>query len=384
LDEYEDIFKEKLPKAAPKYRTVVHHIPLKPGSKPIQMYQYRLSPHHCEIIQQYMEELLELGHIEHSKSPWRFPLLVMVKKDGKPRIVHDSRGLNLLTISDAHPMAYTKELIQYMATGCWFTTIDLTSGYHHVRLSEEDKEKTAFAVPGIKGSLYQWKVMPFGLKGAPATFQRLMNMMLKPVLGKFAVVYIDDIGIYSQTKEEHLNHLRIIFDILRKNEMYARKLKCYFMQQEVPYLGYIIIPGGYKMNPAKVQTIIDWPTPKTLKELRSFLGLINFYRDSLNKIAELALPLTKLLKKDIKYEWTPDCDKAMKNVITAITTAPILQPPNHKEKFTVTTDASDQALGAVLSQNSKPIEFLSKKFSQQELNWTVHEKETFAMVYAIN
>jgi hypothetical protein len=363
---------------------VVHHIPLKPGSKPIQMYQYQLSPHHCEIIQEYIKELLELRHIKPSKSPWRFPLLVMVKKDGKPRVVEDLRGLNLLTIFDSLPMAYQKELIQLMATGYWFTTMDLTSGYHHVWIAEEDKEKTAFAVPGVKGNLYQWKVMPFRLKGAPATFQRLMNNMLKPVLGKFAVVYIDNIGIYSQTKEEHLEHLCVIFDILRKNEMYARKLKCYFMQQEVPYLGHIIIPGGYKMNPAKVQTIIDWPAPKTLKELQSFLGLVNFYRDGLNKLAEIALPMTKLLKKDTKFDWTPECSTAMKNVIAAVTSAPILQTPDYKKKFTVTTDASDQALGAVISQDDKPIEFLSKKFSQQELNWTVHEKETFAMVYAIN
>ena len=171
LEEYDDIFKEKLPKAAPKYQTVVHHIPLKPGSKPIQMYQYQLSPQHCEIIQAYIEELLELGHIEPSKSPWRFPLLVMVKKDGKPRVVEDLRGLNLLTIFDSLPMAYQKELIQHMATGWWFTTMDLTSGYHHVQIAPEDKEKTTFTIPGIRGNLYQWKVMPFGLKGAPATFQ---------------------------------------------------------------------------------------------------------------------------------------------------------------------------------------------------------------------
>src|SRR3954465_15995082 len=141
LKEYDDIFKEKLPRAAPKYRTVVHHIPLKPDSKPIQMYQYQLSPQHCEIIQEYIEGLLELGHIKPSQSPWRFPLLVMVKKDGKPRVVQDLRGLNLLTVFDALPMAYQKKLLQLMATRQYKTTIDLTSGYHHVRIAEEDKEK---------------------------------------------------------------------------------------------------------------------------------------------------------------------------------------------------------------------------------------------------
>ena len=214
-----------------------------------------------------MEGLVELGHIEPSQSPWRSPVLVVVKKDGKPRAVQDLRGLNNLTKDHAMLMPYTRELLNRMATGKVFSTLDLTSGYHQVRLAPEDKEKTAFAVPGINGQLYQWVVMPFGLKGAPATFQQLMNKIFQPILGKFAVVYIDDIGVYSNSEEEHLEHLRIIFQILRENEIYARKLKCYFMQDQVPYLGHIISTKGIEMNPTKVEAITSWPDPQNIKQL---------------------------------------------------------------------------------------------------------------------
>jgi hypothetical protein len=348
------------------------------------MYQYRLSPDHCHIIQENVQELLDLGHIEPSTSPWRSPVLVVVKKDGKPRWVEDLRGLNNCTIGHALLMQNQRELLERMATGKIYTTMDLTSGYHQVRLAKEDREKTAFAVPGVQGGLYQWKVMPFGLKGAPATFQRLMNIIFQPVLGKFAVVYIDDIGIYSQTKEEHLQHLRTVFQIMRENEIYARKLKCYFMQTQVPYLGHIISTNGIEMNPDKTEALSKWPSPQTIKQLRGFLGTVGYYRHFINKFAELALPLTKLLKKDTKFEWTDKCEETKLQLIKAITSAPVLQPPDYSKKFTVTTDASNHALGAVLSQDGKPIEFLSKKFNDTEINWATHEKELFAMVYAIN
>ena len=310
LEKYDDIFKEKLPHAAPTKRTVVHHIPLERNAKPLQMYQYRLSPEHCRIIQEGVQELLDLGHIETSTSAWRSPVLVVVKKDGKPRWVVDPRGLNNLTKDCSYPMQFTQQLLETMASGKIWSTLDLTSGYHQVRLATEDREKTAFAIPGIKGGLYQWKVMPFGLKGAPATFQRLMDMVFRPVIGEFAVVYIDDIRVYSQTEEEHLQHLETIFQIMRENEIYARKIKCYFMQDRVPYLGHIISTKGIEMNPAKIEAVTNWPSPTTVKLVRILLGATGYYRHFIEKYAEITKELTKLLKKDVKFEWTDKCEEA--------------------------------------------------------------------------
>ena len=185
------------------------------------MFQYQLSPEHCRIIREAVQELIELGHIEPSTSAWRSPVIIIMKKDGVPCVVYDFRGLNNLTKDISYPMKFQDELLEAMARGNIFSVLDLTSGYHHIWLAEDDKEKTAFAVPGLEGGFYQFKVMPFGLKGAPATFQCIMDTIFQSILGKFAVVYIDDLGIFSQTEEEQLNHLEQVFQLMRENEIYA-------------------------------------------------------------------------------------------------------------------------------------------------------------------
>src|SRR5436305_9851210 len=267
LNEYKDVFQDKLPPTRPTRCHATHHIELKEGAKPLRMSQYRLSPEHCRIIQQAVQELIDLGHVEPSTSAWRSPVIVVLKKDGIPRVVYDFRGLNNLTKDISYPMKFQEELLEAMARGRIWCVLDLTSGYHHIWLASEDKEKTAFAIPGLEGGFYQFKVMPFGLKGAPATFQRIMDSIFQSILGKFAVVYIDDLGIFSQTEEEQINHLKQVFQLMRENEIYAKQTKCFFLQTKVPYLSHYITQKGIEMDPKKVEALTNWPNPTSLKGL---------------------------------------------------------------------------------------------------------------------
>jgi hypothetical protein len=225
--------------------------------------------------------------------------------------------------------------------------------------------------------------MPFGLKGAPATFQQFMDNVFRPFLGRFAVAYIDDLAIYSNTKEEHLQHLRQILQTMRDNQIYGKMKKCIFMKDEAPYLGHIISKDGIKMDPKKVETIQNWPEITTIKQLQAFLGLMGYYRKFIKNFAQVAKPMTDLLKNESVNEWGDAHTAAKQELISIITNAPLLQSPNYSKPFTIATDASNIALGAVLSQEGKPVAFLSKTFSDRECNWDIYEKELFAVIYTI-
>ena len=225
--------------------------------------------------------------------------------------------------------------------------------------------------------------MPFGLKGAPATFQQFMDDVFREYLGNFAVIYIDDIAIFSDSDEEHITHLRKIFQTMRENNIFAKKSKCFFGQSRAPYLGHYISEKGIEMDQKKITTMLNWPEIKTLKQLRGFLGLTGYYRRYIQDYAKKALSLTKLLKEENPFKWTEEQEEAKQLLIKALTEAPILQPPNEKKPYTVTTDASLLAMGAVLSQEGKPIAFLSKTFSEQQKNWTIYDKEMWAIIFAL-
>ena len=197
------------------------------------------------------------------------------------------------------------------------------------------------------------------------------------------MIYIDDMAIFSDTREDHLKHIRNIFQMMRENQIYAKRKKCFFMKKELPYLGHIISEQGVSMDPAKIETMVNWPEIKSIKQLRAFLGLTGYYRRFIANYAQIAIPLTNLLKAETMNEWDDNCTKARNLLITTLTTAPLLVSPDSKAPFTVTTDASDMALGAVLAQNDKPVAFLSKTFSGAERNWIIYEKELFAIVYTL-
>ena len=382
LEEFNDIFRDELPYGTiHRNIDVEHRIPLKEGARPVQVKQYRLSPRDLEQIKLEVEKLIKNGHIRESKSPFRSPLLVVVKKDGKFRVCVDMRWVNNITEDNMYPIPMPDTLMMMMQGSRYFTLMDLLSGYHQIPIAEEDKHKKAFSVPN--GGHYEFEVMPFGLKGAPATFQNAMDIIFREYIGKFIAVYIDDIAIWSKSPTEHLERLRNVFELMRKHKLYARKDKCYFMQTRIPYLGFFLSENGIEADPRKVQAIQEWQQPRTVQQVRSFLGVTGFYRIFIQGYANIARPLTELTKNDTPFEWTETCTEAFQKLKDCLTTAPVLKLPDFSKTFTVTCDASNIAIGAVVSQDQHPIAFFSQKLKGAELNYPTHDKELLAIKRAL-
>ena len=247
-------------------------------------------------------------------------------------------------------------------------------------MREGDEWKTAFKT---KYGLYEWLVMPFGLTNASSTFMRLMNEVLRPFLGKFVVVYLDDILVYSSNKDDHLNHLQQLFEVLREQKLYGKLEKCTFMQREIGFLGFIISDEGVKVDPSKVEAISSWPVPKTITEVRSFHGLASFYRRFINNFSTLLAPITECTKHG-KFQWNEAAQKAFELVKEKMCNTPILALADFTKPFEVECDASGTGIGAVLIQSGKPIAYFSEKLNNAELNYSTYDKEFYAMVRALN
>jgi len=256
----------------------------------------------------------------------------------------------------------------------------LTSGYHQILISEEDRPKTAFRTPF---GHFQFKVLIEGLTNAPATFQTVMNRIFHPYIKKFVVVYIDDILVFSKTEAEHQAHLRIVLDLLRQEKFYVCKAKSMFAQTEVRYLGHIVDSEGIRPDPKKVEAVQSWPVPKNVSDVRSFLGLCNYFRKFMDHYSEVAIPLTNLTRKNVPFDWTGRCQDAFEKLKLLLTRAPLLRTPDSSLPYEVVTDASDLGLGAVLLQEGHPIAFESRKLNSAELNYTVTEKEMLGVVHAL-
>jgi hypothetical protein len=277
-----------------------------------------------------------------------------------------------------------EDLLDRLVGAKYFSKLDLYSGYHQIRIKESDVPKTAFRT---RYGHFEFLVLPFGLTNAPATFMTLMNNIFHKYLDEFVVVYLDDILIYSRTKEEHLNHLEKVLTKLREHRLYAKLSKCELFQTKVEYLGHYISGEGVAVDQRKVEVIKTWPNPTNLTELRSFLGLASYYRKFVKGFSSIASPLTLLLHKDQPYIWEIDQQQAFNTLKEKLITAPVLIIPDQTKPFTVTTDASDTTIGAVLSQDvgngDQPVAFESRKLNTAELNYPVYEKELLAIVHAI-
>ena len=384
IKEFKDVFPEELPNQLPPKRKIDHAIDLVPGAEPPSRPTYRLSYVEMDELKKQLAELTEKGFIRPSTSPFGAPVLFVHKKEGTLRLCVDYRALNKVTIKNRYPLPRIEELMDRIAGAKYFSKIDLYSGYHQIRIKEEDVPKTAFRT---RYGHYEFLVLPFGLTNAPATFMTLMNDIFRDHLDEFVIVYLDDILIYSKTREDHAEHLRAVLTTLREHQLYAKAQKCELFRTKVEYTGHYISDQGIAVDPRKIITIKDWPAPTTVPEVRSFLGLASYYRKFVQGFSAIATPLTALLHKDKEFQWNTPEQEAFEMLKEKLTTAPVLLLPDPTKPFTVTTDASDFAIGAVLTQDhghgEQPVAYESRKLSPAELNYPVHEKELLAIVHAI-
>ena len=380
LDEYKDVFPNELPSGLPPDRGLGHTIPLETGHKPPFRPLYRLSPLEQQEVKKQVEDMLAKGWIEPSKSPYGAPVLFVQKKDGTLRMCVDYRALNTQTIKNRYALPRIDDLLDQLQGAKVFTSLDLAQGYHQIRITEEDVPKTAFRTPL---GHFQYRVLCFGLSNAPATFQSVMNDIFRPYLGKFVLVYLDDILIFSKTPEEHIEHVRKVMEVLRHNRFYVKAKKCTFMKEELLYLGHIIGEDGIRPDPAKVAAIKEWAIPKDKHQLRSFLGFGNYFRKFIQGYSKLVAPLTRLTGDKVSFEWTPPCQEAFDGVKWNLTHAPTLALADSSKPYELIADASGFALGAVLLQEGRPIAFESRKVNSAEQNYFATEQECLAVVHAL-
>ncbi|GJW18632.1 putative reverse transcriptase domain-containing protein [Tanacetum coccineum] len=281
-------------------RPVEFQIDLIPGAAPVARAPYRLAPSEMKELSEQLQELSDKGFIRPSSSPWGAPVLFVKKKDGSFRMCIDYRELNKLTVKNRYPLPRIDDLFDQLQGSSIYSKIDLRSGYHQLRVREQDIPKTAFRT---RYGHYEFQVMPFGLTNAPAVFMDLMNRVCKPYLDKFVIVFIDDILIYSKDEREHEEHLKTILELLKEEKLYAKFSKCEFWIPKVQFLGHVIDSRGIHVDPAKIESIKDWASPKTPTEIRQFLGLAGYYRRFIEGFSKIAKSMTKLTQKGIKFDW---------------------------------------------------------------------------------
>lgn len=366
--------------------SVVHEIRTTTNDQ-INSKLYRYPPSHEEEVKRQIDEMEKQGIIRKSRSRYSSPIIVVPKKKDesgvqKFRIVVDYRRLNQVTIDDKYPLPNIDNILDKLGKAQYFSTLDLAKGYHQILMSDKDIEKTAFITPS---GLYEFLRMPFGLKGAPATFQRLMNEILREYINKICIVYLDDILIFSTTLEEHEQSLSKIFNILKKHNLKIQADKCSFLKQDTEFLGHILTKDGIKPNPDKIKVIQEIDIPKTEKQLKGFLGTTGYYRKFIKDYSKIAYPMIRYLKKGTNININdPQYIAAFENLKSLITQHPILKFPEYDKPFVVTTDASDYAIGAVLSQLGQPNCYVSRTLNDHEKNYSTTDKEFLAVVFAVN
>lgn len=355
------------------------------NAEPIKQRPYRIAPSEAEFVKGEIQAMLDKGIIRESSSPWASPIVIVPKKNNKRRICIDYRKVNKVTEKDVYPLPVIDDILDSFQGAKWFSTLDLASGYWQVALKEKDKKKSAFIT---KFGLYEFNVMPFGLCNAPATFQRLMDKVMSRFIGKFVVVYLDDLTIYSKTFDDHVKHLQTIFNILRDAKLKLNKTKCSFFLPSIKFLGHEITREGILPDEEKIIKVKNFPTPHNLRTLRGFLGLASYYRKFIDQFSAVAKPLNKLLQKNVPYVWDKEQQQAFEQLKEYLITAPILQHPKFDQPFYLHTDASGSGLGAVLAQKDKDnreyaIAYASRSLTKAEVNYNTTELECLAIVWAV-
>ncbi|KAK3106230.1 hypothetical protein FSP39_015710 [Pinctada imbricata] len=365
-------------------RTDLVKHPINTGSKAPIKQRLRRTPVHLDgVVEEHLDDMLKRDVIEPSTSPWASAIVLARKKDGTTRFCVDYRKLNDSTIKDAFPLPRIDETLDHLAGACWFSTLDLSSGYWQVTVEPQDRPKTAFIT---KRGLYQFKVMPFGLCNAPATFERLMESVLNGLQWDTCLVYLDDIIVLGKSFDAMVQNLKKVFDRLISAGLKLKAKKCTLFAEKVDYLGHVVSKEGISTDPNKIATVEKWLEPTNAKEVRSFLGFCSYYRRFIKSFASIAKPLHKLANSN-KFQWTEDCQNAFNLLKRKLIESPILAYPNFTETFILDTDASDKGIGAVLSQNidgnERVIAYASRTLSKAEQKYCVTRKELLAVVHYV-
>ena len=354
------------------------------NAHPIKHAPRRIPPAKREEMQQAVKELEKQGLIEKSDSPWSSAVVLVSKKDGTRRFCVDYRALNDRTVKDSYPLPRIDDTLDALAGARWFSTLDLKSGYHQVEMAEEDKAKTAFS---FGQGLWQFNVMPFGLCNAPSCFERLMERVLEGLHWKTALLYIDDVIVFGRTFGEELERLREVLRRLRAANLKLSPKKCLLFQVEVPFLGHVVGRDGVRTDPQKITAVQEWPVPKNVAEVRSFLGLCTYYRRFVQGFAQVAAPLHRLTKKGVHFNWDDQCQGAFDSLKRALTEAPVLPYPDPTRPYLLDTDASDEGIGTVLSQvkegKEHVVAYYSAKLNKAERNYCTTRKELLAVVKSL-
>ncbi|CAL9019118.1 unnamed protein product, partial [Prunus brigantina] len=350
--EFSDVFPDDLP-GLPPQRETEFTIELLPGTNPIHQAPYRMAPAELRELKTQLQELVDLGFIRPSVSSRGAPVLFVKKKDGSMRLCIDYRQLNKVTVRNRYPLPRIDDLFDQLKGA--------RTRYSH----------------------YEFLVMPFGLTNAPAAFMDLMNRVFRPYSDHFVIVFIDDILVYSRTLEGHKKHLRLVLKTLRRKQLYAKFSKCQFWLDRVDFLAHVISVEGIYVDPRKVEVVVNWVQPTSVTEIRSFLGLAGYYRRFVEGFSSIAAPLTQLTRKDVKFEWTEECEQSFQELKKRLTTAPVLALSDNSGNFVIYSDASLQGLGCVLMQHDRVIAYASRQLIKHEQNYPVHDLEFAAMVFAL-
>lgn len=382
LNEFEDLFANDLSQLG-KCKVGEHRIETQ-DAPPIKSRAYRRSPDEREFIDDEVEKMMKYGIVRKSTSPWSSPVVLVLKKDGSKRFCVDYRKINKITKIDAYPLPLIDEIFDALGGAQYFSSIDAASGFWQIPMSQRDTEKTAFVT---HSGIYEFTVMPFGLCNAPATYQRIMDEVLRGLLWRKTVNFIDDALIYSKTFTDHLSDLREVLERYRRNNLKLSAKKCHIFCQKISFLGHIISNQGVEVDPAKVEKLRKMPEPHSTKDVRAFLGLASYYRRFIQGFSKIARPLTEMTKKDA-IPWNPQAREAFYKLKKTLAEAPILSLPNFEEIFILTTDASHQGLGAMLSQNldkkgEQAVAYASCSLTKAQKNYSITELEALAIVWGV-
>ena len=375
-------YREVFPDVPSKTNLIEHDVDVG-DSAPIKQHPYRVSPMKKELLDKEVQYMLKNDIIEESQSNWSSPCILVPKHDGGFRFCTDFRKVNDKTKSDSFPIPRIADCIDQIGNAEFVSTFDMLKGYWQVPLTQRAREISAFVTPS---GLYQYKVMPFGMKNAPATFQRMVNKLVRDIDG--CEGYIDDVVIFSDNWSDHIHQIKRFFQIMRKAKLTINLMKSEFGKATVKYLGHVVGQGQVRPLDAKIQTIVKYPIPTSQKELARFLGMAGYYRNFCLNFSDIAAPLTNLLSKKVKFVWTDDCQMAFDKVKLLLQKSPVLKSPDYEKPFKLIIDSSDVGTGSVLVQEASdgldhPVSYFSKKFLKYQKNYSVVEKETLGLVLAL-